>query len=362
MKAVIFCGGPGTRMWPISRKAAPKQLEKIFGTKSTAQLMLDRIKTILKLEDIYIATSREYQSIIEQSFPEIPKENIFYEPVVRDLGPAVGNAFFRLALEAPDEPVVILWSDSLIENTGLFRVMLEIAEKQNIANPGGIVYFGCRPTFPNQNLGWIELGEKVADDSDSDIEVYDFKNWTYRPPLKVAKKWFKEKTHVWNMGFFVATPSFIISAFKEYAPKLFSGLKEIQKVVNTGKEKGVLTRVYPTFEKISFDDAVVVHIPKEKVIVLAADLGWSDPGALDALKEALEKTSGDNVTKGKVAVREVEDCLLYNDSNGLLAAIGVKGLLIVVTRDVVLVCDKDKVPEIKKLVGSFKRTDLERYT
>lgn len=360
MKAVIFCGGPGTRMWPISRKAKPKQLEKIFGTKSTAQLAFDRIRPIFDPKDIYIATSREYQEMVERDFPEIPRENFFYEPAIRDVGPAVGYALFRLERLFANEPVAILWSDHFMKNEELFRRVLKEAEKLVLNDPKKIVYIGCRPTFPNANLGWIGLGEKIT--NVNGIDTHKFESWTYRPPLEKAKEWFAKKTHVWNMGYFMATSKFLVETFQNYAPKLYAGLRKIQQAVGTEEEKKVLEEIYPQLEKISFDDAVVVHIPKDKAIVLAAEIGWSDPGALDGLKEALEKNPGGNVTKGKVVLRKVGDCLVYNETGNLAVAVGVKGLLIVVTKDVVLVCDKESVPEIKKLVKSLEDTDLEKYT
>src|SRR3989344_9215568 len=142
MKAVIFAGGVGTRLWPISRKNAPKQFEKIVGDKSTLQMAIEILAPDFKLEDIYISTGEKYKDIVFEQLPEIPRENFIFEPEVRDVGPAVATACAIVGKTAPDAPIAIIWSDHFVKKERRFREVLGFAEKMVRENPGSLIFIG----------------------------------------------------------------------------------------------------------------------------------------------------------------------------------------------------------------------------
>ena len=208
MKIVLFAGGVGSRLWPLSRKNAPKQFGKIIADRSMLQIAVHKLFPDFKWEDVYISTGVQYAPIISEQLPQLPKENIIVEPVMRDVGPAVGLVVAQMAKMHPDEPLALLWgSDHLVKKEALFRKILKCAEKQILSEPNKIVYVGQKPRFANQNLGYIEYGNllKTVDD----LPFYEFNAFQYRPPLDKAKEFSSDGKHAWNLGYFVTTPKFL---------------------------------------------------------------------------------------------------------------------------------------------------------
>lgn len=357
MKIVVFAGGVGTRLWPLSRKNTPKQFGQIIGDKSTLQQTIDRLLPEFKPEDIYIATGKQYIDTVRAQLEILPYENFIFEPTMRDVGPAIGLNMFLQAKLNPDEPVAILWSDHLVKNLVMFRHVLRLAEKSITKYNANFVFIAQEPRFANQNLGWIELGDKVKEENGA--EIYHFTRLRYRPALEEAEQFFKQNNFVWNLGYFVTTPRFLVSLFKEYAPDMYEKLMQIQASYQTPEFESVVESVYPTLEKISFDDAILVKMSPENVYVISTDLGWSDIGAWDALKEALAETTEENITKGKVLLEDSTDSLIFNYNDQLAVGIDLNEMLVINTDDVVLVCPKSSVPKIKKLVENLKGTSNE---
>ena len=360
MKVVIFGGGVGTRLWPLSRKSTPKQFEKIIGDKSTLQLAFDRLQPDFKPEDIYVSTGKKYENIVRTHLPLIPPENFIFEPEMRDVGPAVGVAMGIVGKNHPDLPVAIIWSDHFVKKERRFREVLNFAEKLVLKEANSLIFIGQRARFANQNLGWIEFGQEVGDIRGT--KIFRFKKLIYRPSLEDAQKFLESQTYAWNPGYFVTTPKFLLSQYEKFSPEVFKGIKKIQEAVGTGNYQNILQEIYPTFEKISFDVAILEKIDPKYVSVIAADLGWSDVGAWEALKEALSDKTDENVTRGKVLLEGSLDNLVFNYTDQLVVGIDLGKMIIINTDDVLLVCSKDSVPKIKKLVESLKGTEHESLT
>ena len=358
MKIIIFAGGVGTRLWPLSRKNSPKQFEKILGDKSTLQLAVDRLHPDFEFSDIYIATGKKYEEIIKQQLPKIPAQNFIFEPAVRDVGPAVGLSLSIVGKEHPNSPIAILWSDHFVKKERRFREVLHFAE--DLVKKGNpLILIGQRARFANQNLGWIEIGAETQEIKGT--KVFKFKKLIYRPTLNQAES-FLNQNFAWNPGYFVTTPNFLLSQFKTFTPDLYKGLAKIQSSIGTKDFEKVVETLYPTLEKISFDNAILEKIDPKYVSVIAADLGWSDVGAWEALKEALESTSSENVIKGKVLMNDSEDNLVFNYTDQLVVGIDLGKMIIINTDDVLLICHKNSVPKIKKLVEKLENTPHEHLT
>ena len=360
MKIVIFAGGVGTRLWPLSRKNSPKQFEKILGDKSTLQLAVDRLRPDFAFEDIYVATGKRYEEIVKQQLPKIPAKNFIFEPVVKDVGPAVGMALSIIGKEYPDSPIAILWSDHFVKKERRFREVLHFAEDLVKKNNNSLILIGQRARFANQNLGWIEFGQKTHEIRGT--KVFKFKKLIYRPNLKLAEQFLKNQNFAWNPGYFVTTPKFLLSQFQKFAPELYNGLLKIENSVRRKNFGKIVETVYPTLEKISFDNAILEKIDSKYVSVVASDLGWSDVGAWEALKEAMETTSEENVTKGKVLITDAADNLVFNYTDQLVVGIDLRKMIVINTDDVLLICHKNSVPKIKKLVESLENTSNEHLT
>ncbi len=357
MKVVIFAGGVGTRLWPLSRKNTPKQFGKLIGDKSTLQEAVSRLQPEFDAKDIYVATGGRYKDIVMDQLPEIPKDNFIFEPEMRDVGPAIGLTTAILNKLDPNEPMAIIWSDHMVKEIAIFQQALRVAEKSILDGKSNFVFIGQKARFANQNVGWIHCGDKIS--TEEGLTIYEFKKLKYRPKLSEAEDFFKNENYVWNLGYFVTTPGFLIEKFERFVPEMYVSL---QIVVNAEDMEQKLAEIYPTLEKISFDDAILEKFNTEGISVISVDIGWSDIGAWEALKEALSETADENVTKGKVLVEDSRDTLVFNYTNQLTVGIDLEEMLVINTGDVVLVCPKDSVPKIKKLVESLAGTPLEHLT
>ena len=361
MKIVIFAGGVGARLWPLSRKNTPKQFEKIVGNKSMIQIATGKLIPEFEWRDIYISTSKDYKDTVLAQLPRLPEENLILEPETRDVGPAVGLITSIFAKKWPNVPFAILWgSDHLVKKEDEFRKALHAAEEIIKKDHNKIVFIGQKPRFASQNLGYISFGNEI--DKAEGIPVFEFVGFKYRPHLSTAERFVKDGKHAWNLGYFVTTPKFLWNCFEEFSPNLHRDLGKIGSLYDTANFSEALEKIYPKIEKISFDNAILEKLNKRNGVVLSVDIGWSDVGAWEALKEALSETADENVTKGKVLVEDSRDSLVFNYTKQLTVGIDLSEMVVITTEDVVLVCPKSSVPKIKKLVENMAGTPHEHLT
>lgn len=357
MKAIIFAGGVGTRLWPLSRRDTPKQFESVVGDKSSLKLTAQRLTPKIPWPDIYISTNVKYAAQTAKQLPDLPKNNIIGEPDNRDVGPAVSLITAILHKKDPLEPLLILWSDHLIKKINLFNKILSISEKYIVENRDKIIFISQKARFASQNLGWIKFGTQIS--KKDGISLKSFTGFIYRPRLESAKDFLKSGEYAWNTGYFVTTPDFLWQLYKKHQPEIFEAMVKLQKAYGGSGFSKLLAEVYPKMPKISFDNAILEMMDKKNGIVISEDLGWSDIGAWEALKEALQTAKDKNVIKGKVVVEDSQDSLIYNYTDQLLVTIDLTGHLVVATKDVILVCHKNSVPKIKKLVEKLADSDNE---
>lgn len=365
MKIVIFAGGSGRRLWPISRKKSPKQFEPILGSKSTLQLAVDRVLETYGAENIYISTNENYTTMVRDQLPMLPADNIIGEPARRDLAAAAGLAMAHLYCaklgDLEDEPVAILWGDNYMDQLQKFLKVMATAEMLIRRKEAEILFIGETPRFANENIGWLGLGE-VAGRVDGQ-PYYRFDSLTYRPALEECQRFFQAKTHVWNTGYFVTTLGYVRQLYQDYQPAMWQQLSQIEKSIGSPDYAEQLHKIYPQIEVVSFDDAILRYVPINDALVLHSEMGWSDPGTLYALKEALNPNPTENVTKGNVVTEQAKDCLVYNyEPKKLVVAVGLEGMVVVNTDDAVLVVHKDHIPLVKSVVNGFEGTEYEAFS
>ncbi|MEA1962711.1 MAG: sugar phosphate nucleotidyltransferase [Patescibacteria group bacterium] len=345
MKLVIFAGGIGTRLWPLSRENSPKQFDKIFNGKSTLQLAVERVKDDFDAKDIYIQTVGTYKSSVKEQIPDIADENIIIEPERRNLGPAVCLTAVELNKRGYDGPMVILWADHLMERPGEFIKALKYGEKLINKQEKRFVFLGERPRFANNNLGWMKIGKKAGGENGN--SYFEFKGWKYKPSSKECNVLFKSDQAYWNPGYFITSVNFLLDQYKTLAPGIYDC---------------VVNNRYGEAEPKHFDRVIIEKVDLSSAIVIKTDMGWSDPGTLYALKEALGKTKEDNVTLGEVELLDVADSLVYNfEKNKIVTSIGVEGMVIVNTEDALIVVPKDEVVRVTDLVKQLRSKDKNQY-
>ncbi len=345
MKLIIFAGGVGSRLWPLSRRNYPKQFDKIFNNKSTLQLAVSRIAPVFGYHNIYIQTSQAYKSQVAKQIPSLPKQNIIIEPERRNLAPAVCLSAINLSRQDYQGPLAILWADHLMQHTSNFIQALQDAASLIEQNGERFVFMAERPRFANNNLGWINVGRKLGTVHKTDF--FKFAGWKYKPQTEECNKMFKSGKFFWNPGYFITSVNFLLDKYMQLASDIYNAVKSNQ---------------YQQAPKQSFDRAIIEHLEHREAVVLKTNLGWADPGTLYALKEALADASSVNVTQGQVFNLDTHDSLLYNlEQDKLLTTIGLSGMVVVNTKDAILVVHKDKVKQVTELVNKLEKEGLEEY-
>lgn len=345
MKIVIFAGGAGTRLWPLSRENSPKQFDKFFDGKSTIQLAYDRVAPAFGAQNIYVQTTTKYAEDIKNQLPELPAENIFLEPERRDVGPAVCYTINELNKMSYDGPLAIIWADHLMDRVDEFRKALQNGEKLINADPQRFIFLAEKSRFSNNNLGWMKVGERKGEIDGK--EYYGFEGWKYKPEKELCDKMFASGEYFWNPGYFMTSVAFLKECYQKLAPEIY------EKVVSGN---------YAQAPKVSFDNAIIEKMDLSSAVILKTDMGWSDPGTLYALKEALAKNSADNVIRGNVIDFETKDSLVYNlEEEKILATVGLEGMVVVNMKDAIVVVPKDKVVHISDLVKEMKNRKLDKF-
>lgn len=349
MHIVIFAGGAGTRLWPLSRNHSPKQFEFLKDDKSTLQMAVERIASF-GFENIYISTNEKYSDLVRGQVRELPQDHLFVEPAKRDLAAAIGLTLLRLKERGITGTISVLWADHFMDNPEEFVQALKDAEKMVEEKKDRLIFLGEKARFANHNLGWIKIGKQINQN------VYEFLEWRYKPDIDACKKMFSSHEWVWNPGYFVFDIDFLISLYKEFQPEM---LQALEKMV---QDESLVTEQYKDLEAISFDKAILEKVPSEQAVVMKVNLGWSDPGTLYALKEALTSSTEENFTKGESVLYETEDSFIYNEEpEKLVTAVGLEGVIVINTKDSLLVCHKDAVPHITDLLEELKKAGKEHY-
>ena len=359
MKAIIFAGGSGKRFWPISRNKMPKQFISLIDSKSTFQMQVERVKDLIGLENIFVSTNENYVKIVKDQVPELPTTNIIAEPDRKDLLAALGYAMIRMKKMGVSDTVVYLAADHLIKNLDVFRSSIRTANQLVQKNKNRFVYFGEKPLYPTNNLGWIHIGDEIK--TMNKVSVCKYKEWIYRPDIELCKKMFKKGSWLWNINYEAFDIDFALKKYKENFPRNYKKLLEIEESIGTRNESTVTNKVYASLDEAHSDELWKSATP-DQAVVLSLDMGWSDPGTLFVLKQTLEKSPKDNVTKGSVHVQDTSNSLLYNlEKDKLVAVLGMEGVVVVNMDDVLLVVDKDKVRFLSEMLAEFKGTKLEKY-
>lgn len=346
MTLLIFAGGTGTRLWPLSRVSSPKQFEPFFEGKSTLQLAVDRVREF-GLEHVYISTNEAYVDLVKEQITDLDPTHIFSEPAKRDLTAAIGLSLVQLKEQGVAGAIGMLWADHLIERPEVFREALRRAEGLIKDDSERLVFIGEQPRFANENLGWIHVGEEL------ESGLQEFKGWKYRPELDVCKEMFSSGEWLWNPGYFVYDIDFMLRLYEKHQPEM---LQALQGMVG---DKDRTAREYPELPAIHFDNAIAEHVDPSQAVVLSVDMGWSDPGTLYAMKEALSGGGEESVELGPVVSHGSSDCFVYNQvENQVVTTVGLDGVIVVNTSDSILVCHKEHVPKIKELL---KRMEEKGY-
>lgn len=359
LKVVVFCGGYGTRMWPMSRQNFPKQFQPLVGNKSFFQLAVERVKKGFSLKDIYFSIPKEQAHFVREQMPEIPKNHVIAEPERRDTLGAVAYATAYINHKFANHLMVAIWGgDHLVKNERRFIRLINLAAKVCFQEKI-LVKIDVRPEFPVTSLGWVKLGKPMG--KIDGYTMYGFERFIEKPSLARAIKMFKSGGYVINTGYYVWRPKVVLELLKKHAPKCFEHIAKIMVALGTNKEASVLKREYRQIEKTSIDFGFFEKLPAGSFRVISAEMGWADVGTWDLLYEKLAVGQRQNIAKGEVEFIDAKGNLVYLPSKKIAAVIGVKNLVVVDTADGLLVCKRGRAKDVKKFVNFLEKKDKQEY-
>lgn len=346
--AVIMAGGGGTRLWPLSRRAFPKQMVSLFDEKTMFQISINRLGELFPPERIYVVTIAEQVDQLRVQVPEIPKLNYIVEPLPKGTASVVALASVILQKHNPNATMAILTADHFIQNIDRFIQLLKAAYEA--ADQGYLVTLGIAPTYAATGYGYIQVGDALG--AFEGISGHHAMRFLEKPNQEKAEQFFESGAYAWNSGMFVWTVEQIIVEFARQMPELYAGVQKISRHLGTGNEKKSIENIWHELRPETIDYGIMEGA--ENVAVFPVnDLGWSDIGSWESLFEVLPADENGNITyHAKHLGLETKNVLVYgNQDDRLIVALGVEDLVIVDTGDVILVCTKEKSQMIRQVVN-----------
>ena len=343
---LIMAGGSGERFWPLSTKEKPKQLLKIFSNKSLIRLAFDRILPLVTKDQIFIATNEIQLKALKAELPEVDDSRIIIEPGFKDTASAIAYGSLMISKYYENPTICVLASDHLIANEDEFRRVIKIAKSE--ADNGNIVTLGIKPEYPETGYGYIEVDEAILNKPTKALVFRE------KPNLETAKVYFNSGKYLWNSGMFIFKYSTILEALKKYSPNHYDVSIELNKIIN--ENDGIVTAnnvrdTFIKFEKKSIDYAVMEKA--KNIVVIPSSFGWNDVGSYLAFDELFNKDENDNVTYNvkSITVDSTNNIIISQDDNHNINLLDINNMVIVITKDNLLIMPKDRCQEIKRILA-----------
>ncbi len=355
LQCLIMAGGSGTRFWPRSRKAKPKQFLTLFGEQSLIQATISRFARFIDNDSIYVVSSQSQKDILEEQAPALKKENLIYEPFGKNTLPAIGLAALFMSKSNPDGIMVVSPADHLIQNDPLFQETIESAVK--IAEEKeGIVTIGITPNAPATGYGYIQIAEEIK--IGQSIRSFVVNRFVEKPNLETAKTYLASGRFFWNAGIFVFKVSVFLKAIRQFAPKLHEQLNEIAAAVDSADYEETLAKIYNQVDPISIDYGIMEKA--ENVFLVQGDFVWNDLGSWEEVYKYSKKEENQNACVGEVIFQGTSSSYVYAPES-LVAVVGMDDVIVVQEGNTILVCKRDQAEEIKHVVGELTKRKLDQY-
>ena len=351
----IMAGGIGSRFWPMSRTAYPKQFLDILNSgKTLIQQTYDRYKKLVPEENIFIITSAEYVPIVKEQLPNVKDENILGEPSRKNTAPCVAYISFKLLKKDPNANLIVAPADHLItEPSEFIKTSKKALDFVNHIN--AFVTLGIKPTYPNTGYGYIQHDTTAAAP-----DIYKVKTFTEKPNAELAQTFIASGDFLWNAGIFIWKVKNIVTAFEKYLPEMYEVFAAEKEKFNTEEEKEAIEQIYPQCTNISIDFGIMEKA--DNVYIIPSSFGWSDLGTWNSAWDNMERDYLGNAVAGKnVMIMDATKCMVHAENRKLVVLQGLDYFIVVDTMDALLICKKDKEQEIKEFVAEVKRNKGDKY-
>lgn len=361
--ALIMAGGGGTRLWPLSRTDRPKQVLRLLGDRSLFQMSLDRLKPWIPDDRILVAAPADLSPALRAQAPMLAGESFLVEPSPKGTAAVIGLSALRLAQAHPQAVMVCLTADHHIGNAERLRHLLQAACE--VAETGDLVTLGIPPLAPDTGYGYIERGESLGEYRG--VRVHRVLAFKEKPERAVAESYVADGRHAWNSGMFVWRVDSLLAGIRRWMPDLQRALEHLRVALGTAREPDVLAEVWPSIQPATIDVGLMERADNVAVVE-ATDLMWADIGSWDRLYELRHPDADGNVldSPARLAVDSRRTMVISKSHDDrskakLVALLGVEDLIVIDTPDALLICPRDRAPEVRDLVERLKESGLEAY-
>jgi len=344
---VIMAGGGGTRFWPLSRQTKPKQLLNLTGKDLMINEAIDRLSFTAPKKDIFIVTNKtQVQPMLQATHGRIFPDHILAEPSGRNTAACIGYAAMQIWKNHGDGIMVVTPSDAFIRETELFTKALEAAV--NAAKQNKLVTIGIAPTYPSTAYGYIKYKKE------ENVQACPVMAFREKPDADTARSYVDSGLYAWNSGMFIWKVSLILQMFQKYLPDIYVNLCKIGEAMGTSDEYNVIEAVYPLIRKISIDYGIMEPCAADgDVLVVPGEFGWNDVGSWDMMDVLHQTDDEGNIAVGDTLSIDTKDTTICA-SGRLIATVGVENLIIVETKDVVMVCPKERAQDVRLIVEKLQ--------
>jgi len=352
--ALIMAGGGGTRLWPLSRRARPKQGLTLVGERTMFEHAVDRIAPVFQPAETFVVTGADQVQQLLLQAPELPAKNFILEPVGRGTAPAIGLGAIHLRRRDPQAVMAVLTADHFIRDVAQFRQALMAAAR--VAADGHLVTLGIAPAFPSTGYGYIKQGERIG--QTDGFTVFRVERFTEKPSPETAYRMVESGRYNWNSGMFIWRVERILEEIARQMPELYDQLMQIEAVLGTPAYEPTLRRIWPEVTPQAIDYGVMEGA--EDVVVIPVDIGWSDVGNWSSMWDVLPADPDGNLVVGDHVGIDTHNTIVFGGRR-LVATIGLKDMVIVDNDDAVLICPLEREQEVRDLVQRLTemgRTDV----
>ena len=352
LHVVALGGGSGTRFWPVSRRAHPKQLLALGGESTLLLATFARVRPLAPPERWWMVVGRGHAEACRAAVPEVPDTHVLVEPASRNTAPAIGLAAIHLARRDPGAVMVVLPADHAVADPEALNRALGTAAEA--ATGGGIVTLGVEPSHPETAYGYIEGGDRHAV-----AGVYRVRQFLEKPDRARAERLLDSGGFYWNAGIFVMRASTYLGELAQHLPRTHAALAEVGAAIGTGRYDDVLERAYVELEGISVDYGIMEHAAD--VAVVPVRCGWSDVGSWNALGALVPADASGNRVRGRAVVQDSRDCVLFASDGAVIGVVGLDGLVVVHTPDATLVVPASRAQEVRGVTAELAERDWSEF-
>ncbi|MCL7451863.1 MAG: sugar phosphate nucleotidyltransferase [Anaerolineae bacterium] len=355
--AVIMAGGIGSRLWPRSRAATPKQFLDLVGSRTMLQETVERIEPLVPLERVLVVVGEEHRKTVLEQVPGLPEENVLLEPGPRGTAPCIGLAGVVLRQRDVEATMAVFPADHRIADAAGFREAVVAADE--VAQEGYLVTLGIEPDHPNTGYGYIERGSSLH--KFNGHQAYEVKRFTEKPDEERARAFVESGDYYWNGGIFIWKIETILNEMEDLLPSLSAELERVAEAWPTSRRKEVLKSAWEQVPQTTIDYGIMEKA--SRVATVPIDVGWDDVGNWATLSALLDSDDRGNVIrgKGKVLLLDTKDSYVYVSQGRMIATIGLEDFVVVDTPDALLICPKDEAQAVRDVVQELDAREWEEY-